>query len=262
MSKKVSVNFILSWLLTPLYNILFVSILVFFHPLLVIAKLFSFSLFLHTLTAMCWFLRLNLHCTIGMKYIFNPLPDLPKNRPIVLVSNHQGTYDIPLLIVYLMHRRLRFISKRELAKWLPSVSFAVRHNRSALIDRGDRLQSLGAIREAARSINEDNGVLCIFPEGTRARHGKMGKFKTGGFAAILKEVPNAIILSVAITGSWKLLRYHFFPVPYGVTVTYTPLKIREVSDQDPSAVLNEIEEEIRKTVDENEAKYSHPRWVR
>lgn len=237
------------------------GILVAFHPLLVIARFFSFDLFLKTLTLKCWFLKQNLSLIAGVKFRFEKLPPISVDRPFVIVSNHQGTYDIPMLIVYFWNYQLRFISKRELAKWLPSVSYAVRHNRSALIDRNNRSQALQAIQEAARQASKDNAGMCIFPEGTRARDGKMGKFKTAGFNVVIKEMANAVIIPVAVTGSWKLLRYHFFPVPYGTTFTLTAFSPIELGSKDPNEVLQEIENKIRGHVEKVETENDKPKWV-
>jgi 1-acyl-sn-glycerol-3-phosphate acyltransferase len=62
---------------------------------------------------------------------------VPKNVPIIFVSNHQSMYDI---INDLVLRRFhcKFVSKKELGQGIPSISFNLRHGGSALIDRKDR----------------------------------------------------------------------------------------------------------------------------
>ena len=46
-----------------------------------------------------------------------------KGQPIIVVSNHQNMMDIPPLIWYFRHQHAKFISKKELGRGIPSVSF-------------------------------------------------------------------------------------------------------------------------------------------
>ncbi len=154
-------------------------------------------------------------------------------------------YDIPMLIVALKNHSTRFIAKKELARWIPSISFALRHNRSAIINRGERSQAIEAIRDAAVCAARDKGVLSLFPEGTRARDGIMKKFKTAGFASSIEKMPNALIVPMAISRSWELLRYNLVPVPIKVKVTLQMLEPIEAEGKDPYEVLEIIEQQIR-----------------
>jgi putative phosphoserine phosphatase/1-acylglycerol-3-phosphate O-acyltransferase len=47
------------------------------------------------------------------------------------------------------------------------------------IDRGDREQAVGALREAVETVRSGVAVV-IAPEGTRSRGGELGPFKKGG----------------------------------------------------------------------------------
>ena len=58
----------------------------------------------------------------------------------------------------------------------------------------------------------------IFPEGTRARVGELGRFKPAGTLALLEEAPETPVVPVAIDESWRLLQHNFLPVPWGVRV--------------------------------------------
>ena len=60
--------------------------------------------------------------------------------------------------------------------------------------------------------------VVIYPEGTRARSGAMGRFKRAGVLALLDAAPNLDVIPVAIDGSWRLLAHNFFPVPFGARV--------------------------------------------
>jgi 1-acyl-sn-glycerol-3-phosphate acyltransferase len=72
---------------------------------------------------------------LGTKISFEITTALPEDRPLIFVANHQSTYDIPPLIWHLRKYHPKFISKIELGKGIPSVSFNLRHGGSILIDR-------------------------------------------------------------------------------------------------------------------------------
>ena len=65
--------------------------------------------------------------------------------PLIIVSNHQSMNDIPPIIWYMRKYHPKFVSKIELGKGIPSVSYNLRHGGSALIDRKDSKQALVAI---------------------------------------------------------------------------------------------------------------------
>lgn len=88
-------------------------------------------------------------------------------------------------------------------------------------------------------------MVCIFPEGTRARDGNMKEFKPAGVLTLLKVMPTALIVPVAITGAWELLRWNFIPVPWGRRITYTMLAPVEPSSMPTSDLVPYLEKLIR-----------------
>lgn len=241
-------NLLLSWLVTPLYIILFFGILLAFQLPLMIARLVSYDAFHRTLVLMCQAILKNLYLTAGTVFSYRKLRALPSDRPLLIVSNHQSMYDVPMIIDAFAERQPRFIAKRELARWIPSISFALRNNKSALINRTDRLQSIEAIRRIAADTDRENGALSLFPEGTRARDGTLKKFKPAGFTTLLESMPRVLIVPVAIGRSWELLRYNLLPIPARVKVSLVMLEPIEPAGREPGALLESIEADIRKIV--------------
>ena len=81
---------------------------------------------------------------LGLPAIFPAGPFLIASRlnvPVVFVANHQSLYDIPPFIWFMRSNHPKFISKIELAKGIPSVSYNLRHGGAALIDRKNPRQS-------------------------------------------------------------------------------------------------------------------------
>jgi 1-acyl-sn-glycerol-3-phosphate acyltransferase len=112
----------------------------------------------------------------------------------------------------------KYVSKRELAHWIPSISYNLRRGGNGLIDRGDREQAERVIRELGRRSQERGVSVVIFPEGTRARSGAMRRFRRAGTLALLDAAPNLDVVPVAIDGSWRLLAHNLLPIPFGVQV--------------------------------------------
>ncbi len=108
---------------------------------------------------------------LGTRIHFNNAFDLPTNRPLIIVANHQNTFDIPPLIWYLRKHHLKFVSKKELGRGIPSVSFNLRNGGSALIDRKNPRQAVDEIDRHAQLLSKNNWSTLIFPEGTRSKTG-------------------------------------------------------------------------------------------
>ena len=96
---------------------------------------------------------------------------IPENTPIVFVSNHQSISDIPPIGWYFRKYNPKFVSKIELGKGVPSVSFNLKNGGAALIDRKDSKQSISELINFSKRINKNKWSAVIFPEGTRSRNG-------------------------------------------------------------------------------------------
>jgi 1-acyl-sn-glycerol-3-phosphate acyltransferase len=169
--------------------------------------------------------------------------------PYIIVSNHQSMFDIVILGSLLFSNFPKYISKRSLGRWIPTVSFNLRAGGHVLIDRSDAPQAIAAIRELGGRVRAGRCSAMIFPEGTRARAGAVGRFKPAGMLALLEEAPATPVVPVAIDESWRLLRHNYLPVPFGTRVRVrlgTPIERR--SDEDRIALLERVRNEIVTTL--------------
>lgn len=156
---------------------------------------------------------------LGTTYKFTNNHTLPTDRPLIIVTNHQSMYDIPPIIWYMRNYHPKFVSKKELGKGIPSVSFNLVHGGSVLIDRNDGKSALLEIGKLGRYIEKHNRSAVIFPEGTRSRDGHPKPFKPMGLKMLLKKAPSALIVPISINNSWKLVRFGQFPMGLGARVT-------------------------------------------
>ncbi len=160
---------------------------------------------------------------------------IPKNVPLLIVSNHQSLFDIPPIIWFLRRYHPKFISKIELGKGIPSISYNLKQGGSILIDRNKPEEAVSAMIEFSKYLTKFNRSGVIFPEGTRSRTGIPKPFKPKGLTTLIENMPNGYILPITINNSWKLQRFGFFPMPLGVKFEMTvhpTLKISEYNTQD------------------------------
>ena len=212
---------LLAYPLTVIYFICFGLTLVVFQPIQWFGhKVFGYKG--HKLSVDCLqFFLLRCLNILGTRFTFKNPHNIQKGIPLIVVANHQSMYDISPLIWYMRKHHIKFVSKKELGKGIPSISYNLRHGGSVLIDRKDALGAVKAIEDFAKRIDENNWAAVIFPEGTRSRDGYPKPFKTKGLLSMLTHAPNALVVPVSINNSWKTLRYGKFPMGIGAHITHT-----------------------------------------
>src|SRR5690606_36708653 len=144
---------------------------------------------------------------LGNRVHFKNPYSIPTDKPCIIIANHQSMYDISPIVRYMRKHDPKFISKKEVGKGIPSVSYNLRHGGAALIDRKDKEQSFKEILKLANSANEKNRSVAIFPDGTRSSNGQTKRCQQGGLNILLKIIPHATLVSTSINNSRKTLRY-------------------------------------------------------
>ena len=165
---------------------------------------------------------------IGTTVRFTETYPIPKNTSIIFVANHQGLFDIPPMIWYLRKYHTKFVSKIELGKGIPSISFNLKHGGAALINRRDPKQALTELKKFGQRVHDNKWSAAIFPEGTRSVTGKPKKFYYSGLKMMIKYNPEAYIVPITINNSWKVFKYGKFPLGMFNRIkinTHKPLKI-------------------------------------
>lgn len=230
---------LLAYPLTCIYYLFFGMSLLIFHPI----QWFCFNILGYQahkksvdILQFCLMRCVNL---LGSRHSFYNAYTTDTSQPVIIVSNHQSMADIPPLMWYFRKHHVKFVSKKELGKGIPSVSYNLRHGGSVLIDRKNARQSIVAIRKFADYIKATNRAAVIFPEGTRSRDGKPKPFRTKGLETLIKYIPNAVIIPVTINNSWKNLCYGKFPLGIGNHLTFTAHKPVKLSDFESKELLLE-----------------------
>jgi len=241
---------ILGFLLTPIFHFYFGLLLVIFHPFQVLARhLFGDKARRNVVDALNYGLVNGLHI-MGCSIRFTGFEKIPDGRPIIIVSNHQSLYDIPAVVLGFKKYYPKFISKIELGKNLPSISYNLKYGQSALIDRKNGAQSVKEIFKLGRLIQQHNYAACIFPEGTRSKTGRVKKFMTAGVNTLLRAAPDAVIIPFVIDGHSQMMYKGMFPLKFGQKVSYTVLDPIEPKGQDVEELVADIQGLIKKTLNQ------------
>jgi 1-acyl-sn-glycerol-3-phosphate acyltransferase len=236
---------ILSFILTPIYLLFFGLLLVVFHPIQMLTEwIWGYPVRKRVVDVMNYGLLYGLWI-LGTKITFRGLEKIPQNRPLIIVSNHQTTIDIPAVIIGFRKNHPKFISKIELGNWIPSISYNLRHGGSVLIDRKNPRQSVKDILMLGRHIEANNYAACIFPEGTRTRDGKLKPFMPAGIASLIKTSPSALIVPFAIDGNYELMKNGYFPMTVGVHLKLTVFDPIDPKGMDTTLLTQRIEDIIR-----------------
>jgi 1-acyl-sn-glycerol-3-phosphate acyltransferase len=125
------------------------------------------------------------------------------DRPLVIVSNHQSHFDIPVIMAGL-GRAFGFLTKSELFR-VPAFGRVLHKLGCVSIDRHNKGSARSALLEGARRVR-DGAQLVVFPEGTRTPDGTLQPFKKGPFYLIQEARVAAV--PIAVTGTYDVLRKH------------------------------------------------------
>ena len=240
---------LLDWLVTPGFLLGFGATLLVFDPLQRVARLFGQrpqEWVAGTLQgALVWVFRL-----AGTRLYVERDPGVKPGRSYLFIANHQSMFDVPIFGALLFRNFPKYISKRELAQGIPSISYNLRRGGNAIIDRDDRQGATRAIRELGTQVRERGVSAVIYPEGTRARRGELRAFKPAGALALLDAAPEVPVVAVAIDESWRLLRFNLFPIPFGVNVRVRiGPPVERAEGEDRLALLESARSEIARALE-------------
>lgn len=239
---------LLSYPLSILHYLLFGVLICVFHPIQWFClNVIGFSAHKKSVDALNYFLLWTLY-VLGSRIDFTFKEELPKNVPMIFVSNHQSAHEISPLSWFLRKHHTKFVSKKELGKGIPSVSFNLKHGGSVLIDRDDPKQALTALAKFGKKVEKNNWGAVIFPEGTRSKDGRPKKFSVNGLKILSKYAPSAYVVPITINNSWKLVKNGSFPLGVGVHLKFQvhePIAVNSMKFDD---LFEKVEKTIKNAV--------------
>lgn len=235
---------IISYPFTVLFYLLFGITILFFH--LVQWICFNWIGYNAHKKSVDYFNWTILRClnVLGTTFHVDINASIPNNVPIIIVSNHQSMWDIPPISWYLRKYHPKFISKAELGKGIPSISYNLRHGGHVLIDRKNPRQAIVELVKFSKYLQKFNRSGVIFPEGTRSKTGVPKSFHRSGLQTLFKKVPDGYVIPVTINNSWKLQRWGMFPIQMGVCMEMTAHPAIKIADYEVEMLIDKVEEII------------------
>ena len=180
------------------------------------------------------------------------IENLPKENGFLLTPNHQGLFDV-LLMIDTCHQPFSVVMRKDLEN-VPLLKQVIKALDGKAIDRDDPRQGMQIIKEMSREIAQGRNFV-IFPEGTRSRNGNIpGEFKGGSFKSAMKV--KAPIVPVAVIDSFKPfdikdtksvdVQIHYLePLYYE---EYKNMKTVEIATIVKSKIMEKIEQETNRQI--------------
>lgn len=170
--------------------------------------------------------------------------NLPKEKGYILFPNHQGMFDV-LVLLRFMKDPTSVVLKKELEN-IPLLKQVIICLGAIPLDRSDARQGMKVILQVAEKVKAGKNFI-IFAEGTRSRDGnRLLDFKGGSFKSAQKAkcpiVPVALIDSYKAfdTGSTKPVKVQAHILEPVCFEEYQGMKTTEIAD----LVKNRIEKKI------------------
>lgn len=163
--------------------------------------------------------------------------NIPKGTRAVLAPNHIHWLDPVVVACMVTAREISFMGKQELFR-IPVLSWILKKLTVIPVRRGEA--DVTAIKSALRTLKSE-GILGIFPEGTRVKEGEE-KAPQGG-AAVLALKANAPILPISIAGTYKFRST--IKVHIGKPMNLQEYKNTKITRETTEMIGNEIMKQIK-----------------
>lgn len=176
----------------------------------------------------------------GSKVEVRGLENLPEERNVCFVSNHQSYFDIPVVMASIP-RIIGFMAKKEL-KYIPFLNSWMGTIGCLFLDRKNPRQALKVFDKGAQEIRNGKAKL-IFPEGTRSRGGKMGPVHAGALKLAFRS--NAVVVPLTISGTYHLFEEKGEFAKGNVVLTiHKPMSVADLSREEQKEAAARIQHTI------------------
>ena len=165
---------------------------------------------------------------------------LERNAPYILIANHSSWID-PVVMAYPIKRyEVTFLGKKELVKNKLAARI-LNQLHMIVVDRHN--MDMEAMRSCMRVV-KGNGILGIFPEGTRHHRGVMEETEAGvGLIALRSNVP---LIPMYIDRA--VCPFRVTHVTVGEPVPYDDLRAQGVNMETSRALMDRLREVYRELI--------------
>ncbi len=126
--------------------------------------------------------------------------NIPDDHSYCIISNHQGFFDIPV-IVRTIPWTVGFVAKKELAK-VPLLSMWMKAIGVVFLDRTNRRSAIKVMQTASEKVKQGHPMV-IFPEGTRSQGGPVAPFKQASLK--LATIAKTKIIPITVNNTYQII---------------------------------------------------------
>lgn len=171
------------------------------------------------------------------------------DEAVLFIGNHRSYFDI--LLTYSQCPDLTgYVAKAEMLKY-PLLRDWMKRLYCLFLDRSDMRAGMQMILTGIDYIKKGISI-CIFPEGTRSKDGKMLPFKEGSMKMATKT--GCPIIPIAISNSAQIWEAHFPKMkPAHVVVEYgAPIYPKELSKEEQKFIGSYTQQKIQEMLDSHQ----------
>lgn len=169
--------------------------------------------------------------------------NIETNKSYIFLANHQSTFDIFLIYGWL-NNKFKWVMKKEIHN-IPLVGKACEIMGHIFINRSSAIQAQKSLLLAEAKLKNGNSIV-IFPEGTRTKDGKLGKFKKGAFT-IARDL-HLPIVPITIKGAFEVMPYNKFFFKPGTIymIIHKPIDTSNLTDKNLIQMIENVKLVINK----------------
>jgi 1-acyl-sn-glycerol-3-phosphate acyltransferase len=183
---------------------------------------------------------------LGMDRPLEGGDNIPRDRPTVVIANHQQNDDL-FIMADLLPPRTVTVGKVSLV-WTPFFGQVFWLGGNIILNRGDQQKAVAAMRATTDAIRRENKSIWVFPEGTRSRGRGLGKFKKGAFhTAIAAGAPITMVCAAHYKGESRGLMGRRKAVPVRVL---PPIETAGMSSSDVPELMARCREQMAEAIDD------------
>lgn len=171
---------------------------------------------------------------------------IPKDRPFLLVSNHQSLVDPILIIDALGKGNIHFLMKQEIRK-IPIVGRWLYHAGFYYLNRNNNRDGIKTILSAINDIKNGESVG-VFIEGTRSKGPNLGEFHDATLKMALKT--NVSVVVCCVDNCYKITKNY----PKKTKVLVKVCKVIDCSEY-KDMTTTQLGEYIKQLMQESLSKY-------
>jgi 1-acyl-sn-glycerol-3-phosphate acyltransferase len=184
----------------------------------------------------------------GVRLEIHGLDQIPSDRPVVFMANHQSNFDPPALLAVLPP--VLVLAKKEFFR-VPILGRAMVACGFIPVDRRNREQALEALEKGVQALKAGKSFL-VYPEGTRSHDGRLQRFKKGVFVMAIKA--GAPIVPISVSGSNKIMPKGKFVIRPGRvrTTFHQPVATEGSAMEDRQLIIDRVRQAILAGLEKDE----------